>query len=241
MSMTEDALKYVTSLVPPTMHADPEGREYSDRPLTAVVPPLVTPVTVSTLSGFCDVFDAGTDIPKQGGVMALVKSETEVHLLSASFDSWNRRPLYVVAKLTETTGFRFKEWHDHEAFVIGLLAHFAPTPDREFLAQLAKYLTSERVRTSQDDGISQEVTVRKGVSIKTTETPRNRVQLAPYRTFREIEQPASEFLFRLRDGAEGEPPNLTLLESDGGKWKLSAMEEIGRFLRVRLVNTPVAI
>jgi hypothetical protein len=69
--------------------------------------------------------------------------------------------------------------------------------------------------------------------LKTAEKIRARVTLAPYRTFREVEQPRSEFLFRLRNKAPDNLPECALFEADGGRWKLDAMLTIKEWLKDR--------
>ena len=49
-------------------------------------------------------------------------------------------------------------------------------------------------------------------------------KLAPFRTFIEVEQPESEFLFRLSDRT-----TFTLDEADGGAWKIKAKANIRAF------------
>lgn len=55
------------------------------------------------------------------------------------------------------------------------------------------------------------------------------VQLKPYRTFIEIDQPESEFLLRLHDGMK-----VALYEADGGAWKLQARTNIAEYLKTEL-------
>ena len=83
----------------------------------------------------------------------------------------------------------------------------------------------------QDNGISQMATVRDGVaSLAQAKTP-NPVTLRPYRTFNEVEQPASQFVFRINKLA-----NLALFEADGGKWKLEAVKNIASYLTKELAG-----
>ena len=53
--------------------------------------------------------------------------------------------------------------------------------------------------TTRDNGVSQEVEARQGVSLKALVQVKPRVALRPFRTFLEVEQPVSEFLLRLDD------------------------------------------
>lgn len=139
----------------------------------------------------------------------------------------------------EATRFQFGQYHDHEAFVIGVQANFTADGDRDYLVRIASNLTAEIVTTSEDDGIAQKVALRSGVSLKTTETLRNRVGLAPFRTFREADQPASEFLFRVKQ-AEGKVPQCALHEADGGEWKNKAMQNIAFWLKGKITDITIA-
>ena len=47
------------------------------------------------------------------------------------------------------------------------------------------------------------------------------MKLRPYRTFKEIDQPESQFLLRLNENG-----NIGLFEADGGMWKLEAKKSI---------------
>jgi hypothetical protein len=55
------------------------------------------------------------------------------------------------------------------------------------------------------------------------------VVLAPYRTFVEVTQPESDFVFRMQNG-----PRCALFEADGGAWKLTAMRHIKEYLQAAL-------
>lgn len=68
--------------------------------------------------------------------------------------------------------------------------------------------------------------MRQSVSLKAQETVSPRVKLAPFRTFREVAQPTSEFLIRLQKGSESAIPEIGLFEADGGEWKIDAAENI---------------
>jgi len=244
MDLTKDALEFLTELAAPTIHQDGEDREFSNRTLHPVNVDLPEPVKVSTLSGFCDLITGKIENFAADQVIAQVVGHDRVSLIARISDPWGRRQTFIESHLPELEPFRFGQFLDHENFLIGVMAHFTNTPDREYLIQMASHIGTEKVRTSLDDGISQEATLKQGSSLKTSVTVRNRLQLAPFRTFREIDQPLSEFLFRLRGGSESAPPTLALFEADGGKWKIDAMEGIGKYLRIvvnEATNIPVVI
>jgi hypothetical protein len=66
------------------------------------------------------------------------------------------------------------------------------------------------------------------------------VNLAPYRTFQEIEQPSSPFLFRIK-GTPGEGVQCALFEADGGAWRLDAVARIEAWLTKALVSRDLLI
>ena len=55
------------------------------------------------------------------------------------------------------------------------------------------------------------------------------VKLAPYRTFREIEQPEIEVLLRTRIDSNN-VPSVALFEADGGAWRITAMKRIAEYI-----------
>lgn len=59
------------------------------------------------------------------------------------------------------------------------------------------------------------------------------VRLKPYRTFTEVDQPESNFVFRMKED-KYEGVQCALFEADGGAWKLHAMESIQEYLEEQL-------
>lgn len=92
-------------------------------------------------------------------------------------------------------------------------------------------MKEETVHQANDDGVSQAVSVKTGIaSVNSVKVP-NPVKLAPYRTFNEVAQPTSEFVFRMRDGMQ-----CAIFEADGGAWQLEAMQSIKEYLASQLTN-----
>lgn len=85
--------------------------------------------------------------------------------------------------------------------------------------------------TTGDDGISQQVTIKTGVATVGNAIVPNPVTLKPYRTFVEVEQPESKFIFRMKDG-----PTAALFEADGGVWRNKAMHEIKKYIYENLLK-----
>ena len=91
-------------------------------------------------------------------------------------------------------------------------------------------ITESAERQTLDDGISQGITTKQGIGRVGVEVIPNPVTLRPFRTFSEIEQPASSFVLRLNAGRDGESPKVALFEADGAKWQNDAMGNIKEYL-----------
>jgi hypothetical protein len=117
---------------------------------------------------------------------------------------------------------------DLEAFIIQLQAKFVQDANSEAILKLVSNIKDENVTTNQDDGFSQMVTVRQGPAMVSEVKVPNPVTLRPFRTFQEVEQPESPFIFRLR-GGQGDP-TAALFEADGGQWKLVAIQTVADYL-----------
>jgi hypothetical protein len=88
----------------------------------------------------------------------------------------------------------------------------------------------------RDNGISQTVVVQQGISLVGEENIKPRVKLCPFRTFREVEQPESEFIFRVNDDGK-----VGFFEADGGVWKMEAKDSIALYLKASLELEPVIV
>ena len=84
-----------------------------------------------------------------------------------------------------------------------------------------------------DDGVSQKATVKTGLASKSDAIIPSPVTLKPYRTFTEVEQPESQFVFRMKED-KYDGVQCALFEADGGAWKLHAMESIQEYLEEQL-------
>ena len=105
------------------------------------------------------------------------------------------------------------------------------TRDRDYLLALLSHIDTSQGVSTMDNGVTQEVSVRRGVALKEQQTVQPIVHLQPYRTFLEVAQPASDFLLRI--DKDGHP---ALYEADGGAWKLEAKRSIAAYLGGQLAD-----
>lgn len=116
-----------------------------------------------------------------------------------------------------------------ENMIIALRSKYVRTASLDEHIQLVGSIFEESSVVTSDDGISQNVAVRKGVALKANKTINPIVRLTPFRTFSDVEQPASDFLFRIKEGGTA-----ALFEADGGAWENEARRNIAMFLRTEL-------
>lgn len=159
-----------------------------------------------------------------GGCLISIESPTEVKLYNSP-DAYGRRQCLVkaIAPQTDNKGL-FNSFWGGEYFRIWLMTNFVQTDEMKALLAAIAGVQSESVRDEDDDGISQSVAVRSGVKVtRATLNPFQR--LTPYRTFLDIEQPTSTFLFRMKDDAK-EGVRFALHDAEGQLWQASAIARI---------------
>ena len=77
--------------------------------------------------------------------------------------------------------------------------------------QVAGNIQAGTTANYDDDGVSQKTTIKIGIANKTDVIVPNPMKLRPYRTFAEIEQPESSYVFRIMDTDRG--PAFKLVEA----------------------------
>lgn len=166
-----------------------------------------------------------------------VEGYDSVKIISSLVGVNRKRESFVHARCESAIGptFSFGKYYDVEELVIAVQTLFAPgDSDQDKLLKLFSALTNESVRTDGDDGVTQVVSTRKGITLTQDQRVPNPVALRPWRTFREVLQPVSPFILRLKSVGPDKPPQAALFEADGGCWKLDAIKRIKEFLQAKL-------
>lgn len=225
--LNKDALEYVVDLSAPTI-IERDGLEYSDRPLSRIPDPKPETIETTTLQSIVDFINMGVDkgsaFPVER-VIVHVKGPRSVSVLSectTDGSRWERISAdAVIPKIP------FGDFLELERFNIILQSMFVDSGDRAGVLAITGNVSDKQVQEHADDGITQSVTVRAGIQrVGTAEVP-NPVNLSPFRTFPDIEQPESPFILRLQPGArDGMLPTAALFEADGTAWRLEAMGKI---------------
>jgi hypothetical protein len=194
-------------------------------------PPQPSAMELETLSGFVDAIEHGAYPASYTLADLVVQVDTpgSVFLRSKKVDEYGRRAVLAWAKLPKLAAFPFGEFVGHESFYISVMSLFASyQDDRDYVLKMATSVSSGQTITTSDDGITQQAVIQSGAALKSETTLKARVNLSPFRTFREATQPTSEYVFRVKQGDKG--VNLALFESDGGAWRITAMQNIKTWL-----------
>lgn len=164
-----------------------------------------------------------------------VKSPTLVEVIAPQTGYWRERELvaYCKAVIPDIT---FGKYMDAEEFQVMVQTCFIGSQNRAIVLQLAGSIRKEQNMQTADDGVSQKVTINQGISTAADVIIKNPVELTPYRTFHEVDQPESPFVLRFNE--EGDP---ALFTGDGSKWKLEAVEAIKEYLKAALEGTNVDV
>lgn len=229
MEMTREAMEYLVGLAAPEI-VNIGGENYcKDRLNRISFIPKAEPLRLSTLTSLVEYIKSNTDgmDPK---MLVCVESPTKVTLKGClDTDRGRECMVEVVADLPNIT---FNDYVDQERFLINMQANFIDSDDKKLLLKFAGTVEDKSVTEYGDDGVTQKATIKKGVSSKVDAVVPNPVKLRPYRTFLEVEQPESDFLFRMRSGDYG--VSCGIYEADGGKWKSEAMENVKNYLKKEL-------
>lgn len=226
--INQEALKYLVNL---GEEKDPivklEQGTFTKESLSRVKEAKASVLTVSTLTGLVDYIKSDLDkLPEK--LLIQVISPREVALYSP-LNADREREQYISAEAILPDNVVYDRFIGTEQFNIMLQSAFVDVGTKSALLKYTGLIQDEAVKTTGDDGVSQQVTVKTGVASVGQAIVPNPVELAPYRTFPEVEQPISKFIFRMQEG-----PRAALYEADGGAWRNKAILSIKQYLQEEL-------
>lgn len=178
---------------------------------------------LSTLDSLIDYYKNDINEITQQRTMVVVDNHREVYVYTEN-DELEKRTLLIRVE-ADLPNISFGEFMPSDEFNIMLQSKFINEYDRENVIEFASKIIIDNGADVEDDGVSQVTTIKQGVASRAKAKAPNPVQLAPYRTFLEVEQPSSDFILRLNKEAK-----LALFEADGGFWKLEAVRLVREYL-----------
>lgn len=200
------------------------GQPYTHMNLKRVTDPEVSPVKLHTLDSLV-TFIKETDFSKIAIPLLIHIEDHQTIKLYGPIREDRTRETFAVVNAELPREINYGTFYDTETFNIMLQSRFIKSDERDLLLKFTGLIKEENVRQTGDDGVSQAVTIKTGVASVGHAVVPNPVNLAPWRTFQEVEQPESLFIFRMKDG-----PTAALFEADGGAWRLKAINNIKNYL-----------
>jgi hypothetical protein len=234
--LSDRALDAIKASVETKILTDKAGNEYTTRQVVLLEKDEKQPSSpacfnVHTLTGLIDFI---ARYKEKNGVedpsLIQIANHAEVYLFSEPFGPEKKRTVFVKAAFESLLGtsFKFGTYYNQEDFIVGLQALFEPTPSRADVLKVVGTIADKQIAEHSDDGVTQHVNATAGlIMVKEIAVP-NPVFLKPFRTFREVDQPESPFVLRVRSGKD--KPECALFEADGGRWKLAAIQSIKEYL-----------
>jgi len=233
--MLEKAINKILSLAAPNIQVI-NDMNWSDKELHRINEDLrAKSISMNSLSSLVDFIKNAEDLKNGMKYIIQVVSPTEVRLIS-SLDADRQRETLVEVS-AEVPAFRYGSYIPNEEFIIGVQSKFmdsdAEQNDKPVILKFAGNVKSGTVAEYGDTGVGQKATVKMGAaSLSEVEVP-SPCYLKPFRTFTEVDQPMSSFIFRVKDdrnlGVE-----FALFEADGGAWKNEAKANIKAYFEKEL-------
>ena len=233
-SFLKDAINRIVELATPFTLETRDGHQFCSANLREVRAEVPSPVRYSV-----DTLEALVKLIRTEGVaqapLLYVRVDSARRVMvdttytHKEYAEFSRLPLYEA--VSDVPSISVNQSISQEKAIVELQSLYAVTEDRDYLLALLSRIDVNQGVSSVDNGISQEVSVRTGAVLKEQQIVQPIVHLQPYRTFLEVEQPASDFLLRL--DKDGRP---ALYEADGGAWKLEAKRNIAAYLGEQLAD-----
>ena len=225
--MLKDFVNRIVALAAPTT-VEVDGSVYSNQELIYIQDkkPMPSCIDLTGLDSICKmVRNEAEHVGLQ--IFIQVKDYKSVSVFT-SLDADEDR-LYLYKCNADTPAVTTGRFMAYENAVIELRSLYIPNEGTEYLLQLLSSISNESKVTSTDNGVTQQVEARSGIALNSMVKIKPRVTLQPFRTFIEVEQPASEFLLRINERGE-----IGFFPADGGVWKLEATRNVAAYFELAL-------
>lgn len=193
---------------------------------------------IFSLNGLIDFIHADVDkffAKEDERCIVIVESPTEVAVLTPCKGQQNGRHTLAFCKY-EAPRIMFNNYMPAEDLGIMVQTNFVEDNNRDTILKILRNMTEEQSLQTADDGVSQRVTIKQGVKEIDSTVFKNPAFLRPLRTFTEVAQPCSPFVVRFKENQQA-----ALFESDGGAWRVEAVQFIGAYLKDKLADCNVVV
>lgn len=207
-----------------------KGKNYNvllNNEITPIKENYKVPIKTNTLTSIIDYISTNPDDLDIKELFIHIYDHSTVTLLSRIKGDFSERTEHIIANYDEPCK-ELNEFIGQERFIIKLATLFVPSDERDKIIKMISSVSENNIRTTEDNGISQTVTTKAGVSMLNEQKLPSVVSLWAFRTFTEVTQPKSLFLLRAKKGHES--LSYALFEADGGEWKNTAISIIKEWL-----------
>lgn len=212
-----------------------DGRNYNvslNNSLTPIREPERETIKLSSLTSLVSYIKSGDGFEYEL-VTVVVSSSSEVVVKSKLFGHWKQTETIAVAEKEFIDRYNFYgKYYSIEEFKIKLMTCFKESQDSRKIISLISKVIDSNLKNIDDDGITQSITIKSGITMIGDEKLPPIVTLIPYCTFSEIEQPERKFL--LRGKKSGEELQYAIFEADGREWDYKVRDEIREYLELNL-------
>lgn len=230
--MIRAAIEKIEEMVQP-QQVSLNGHDYlldKDGTYKEILPEYPSPDEINLYSLDALVKMVRTEATRQGSTVYItIPSHQQALCFSGLIPSERMaRDHYYRACAQDVPGWESSVQMGFEEAMIALRTRFQESDDTEYVLQLLNNISTGSKVTFNDNGVATTVVTQHGVSLVQSDNIRPIVNLKPYRTFQEVDQPESPFLIRISERA------IRFIEADGGMWKLQARQTIKAFLETQL-------
>lgn len=217
--MLKEFVRYIEDMA--FINFQHEGRTFTNHEVYPIRDAQPKPLTVHTLEGILDYVHC-EGLNKED-VYVHVEDYNAVWLYSKLYGREKQRDHFITAQAYKVE-HKFSANLTLKEFLTYIQAGFVPDENTAAILAALGNIVDETGVEYADDGVTQIVTARTGITRRGQISLPNPVTLRPYRTFPDVAQP--EGLFVLRVDKVGDKIVCMLTEADGGRWKQIAVESI---------------
>lgn len=227
--MIKDAMQYLIGLKKPDIYNFEGMPPHTDGKLHPVVDRQPEkPLVVHSLSSLVGYLESGIDKSVRPSSNIISVCSPRLVEVYGRLDINGERGKFIVATWEGKT-FPFGEWMSQESFIIKLSQCFAP--DEAEINKLLSIVAAIDVKDEsslRDNGISQTVTVRRGVDVS-AENVQRFFRLVPHRSFPEIVPENERFMLRLR--VQNGAAQLALFEMDNQSAEIGLRAKVRYYIK----------
>jgi hypothetical protein len=220
--MIKDAIEYIIGMAKPSFNVV-DGVTLTNKKLNEILPHIPNaPLHLSSLTGLIAylINCGGMDQFSMTSAFVQVCSATDVRAIS-SLDQYGRRWTLATAEFESNLlrAFPIGEYMGLDTMIVNIKRHFEITDQTVALLDLISHISADHSEKISDNGITQEIVTKRGISFKSEETPQF-FQLSMRRTFAELGPMESKFFVRFKEN--GNNVTATLSEATFDKWEHAA-------------------